>query len=542
MASATSSTLSIGLDIGNTNSFLSLNKLGSVEIIAAESGERAIPTTLAFNDKERLFGEAAVNQKLINPQNTIDNIISTFQQDSAKQHSVQFKGKTEKFSNNELITATIERLRLLATSYSGINCIDTVLTVPSQYTEQQREQYKALATSAGCNILQVLDESIAACIAYNFDTITTNKNVLVFDLGHSSLNLAVVRSNAGFLTQLAYYHNDKSGGKLFDEKLIQHFVAEFKRKNDGLDVSSNSRSMFRLSLAVDKLKHVLSSSTTGNIELDGFYEGIDYYSSLSRARFESMSIEIFKQLSQPIETILTQAKLLKSDISDVLLVGGASRVPRIADIIRQFFNNNTIIVKSTTVNADEAIAYGAAVQAGLKQQSKNVSPIQSINNLTSLTLSIETADNKLQPIIARGSVLPLSFDFTAIPSNKTSQLNLYEGESFANAKSKNNQLIAKIVTVGNQTVKVNVSITADGVITIKANAATVIIPTDKNRIALSLVSDLVSNSYKERVEAEEAAEKKKFEDEAKKSAAEEAAAAAAESKESAGHIEIDDLD
>ena len=366
---------------------------------------------MAFTDTERLIGDAAKNQVAMNPANTVfdaKRLIGRKFADSevtadAKhfpfkisdkagkpQIDVEFKGEQKSFTPEEISSMVLTKMRETAESYLGGTVNNAVVTVPAYFNDSQRQATKDAGLIAGLNVLRIINEPTAAAIAYGLDKKSQGeKNVLIFDLGGGTFDVSLLTIEEGIFEVKSTAGDTHLGGEDFDNRLVNHFVNEFKRKHKK-DLTSNSRALRRLRTACERAKRTLSSSAQTSIEIDSLYEGIDFYTSITRARFEELCQDLFRSTMEPVERVLRDAKVDKSSVHEIVLVGGSTRIPKIQKMVSDFFNGKD---PCKSINPDEAVAYGAAVQAAIlsgDQSSKSTNEILLLD-VTPLSVGIETA-------------------------------------------------------------------------------------------------------------------------------------------------------
>ena len=531
--------VAIGLDLGTTYSAVGVWKDGRVEIIANDQGNRTTPSYVAFNSTERLIGDAAKNQAAMNPYNTIYDakrligrkFKETVVQDDMKlwpfkvvadesdrpQIQVDYKDEPKKFYPEEISSMVITKMKEIAEDYLGTKVTDIVITVPAYFNDQQRQATKDAGAIAGLNVLRIINEPTAAAIAYGLDNKSSKeKNILVFDFGGGTFDVSILQIEDGMFEVKATGGNTHLGGEDIDNRLVKHFLDEFKRKHRK-DVGDNARAIKRLKNACERAKRTLSSSTATTIELDSLHEGVDFSSNLTRARLDELSADLYRQCIASVEKVLADAKMGKSDIDEVILVGGSTRIPKIQTMLSEFFNGKELC---KSVNPDEAVAYGAAVQAAVLTGSMD----EKIKDLLlldvcPLSIGIETAGNVMTPIIPRNSTIPTRKTqvFSTYSDNQPAvTIKVYEGER---AMTKDCHLLGTFDLTGIPPaprgvpqIEVSLDISVDGILNVNAvekgtgKSEKITIKNDSGRLSKDQIDDMLKEAekYKEEDEANKA--------------------------------------
>ncbi|XP_045815379.1 heat shock 70 kDa protein 18-like [Trifolium pratense] len=544
----TSKKFAIGIDLGTTYSCVAVCRNDKVEIIVNDQGNRTTPSYVAFTDSQRMIGDYAFNMAACNPTNTVfdakrligrkfsDTIVQSDMKlwpfkvigglDDKPMIVVNYNNEEKQFSAEEISSMVLAKMREIAEAYLGSIVKDVVITVPAYFNNSQREATRDAGVIAGLNVMRIINEPTAAAIAYGLDMNPFNhgcRHVFIFDLGGGTLDVSIVTFEKDDIKVKAHAGDTHLGGQDFDNTMVNHFVKEFSRRHK-IDISGDPRAMRRLKSACEKAKRILSSNTDTAIEIDCLKQGIDFYSQISRTKFEELNKNHFSKCMEIVEKCLIDSGVEKSRIDDVVLVGGSTRIVKLQELLRDIFEGKELCKR---INADEAVAYGAAVQASILSGEFN-EKVQDLKEVIPLSLGLETHGGIMKVLIPRNTTIPTSKEhiFTTHFNNQTNILiHVYEGER---QTTRDNNLLGKFVLeippapAGLPQIKISFQIDEDGILHVSTSEKfsgvnkKVKIISDKGRLSKEEIERMIKEAekykdddkrYRMKVEARNALEK-----------------------------------
>ncbi|XP_062002225.1 heat shock cognate 70 kDa protein-like [Rosa rugosa] len=454
----------IGIDLGTTYSCVAVWQNDHVEIIVNDQGNRTTPSYVAFNETERLVGDAAFNQVIKNPINSIfdaKRLIGRRFSDISVQNDMKLwpfkviegrddkpmivvthEGQERQFAAEEISSMVLAKMREIAEEFLDSTVKNAVITVPAYFSDSQRQATRNAGEFAGLKVMRIINEPTAAAIAYGLEKKAgwySKRNVMIFDLGGGTLDVSLLTISSGVFEVKSTAGDTHLGGEDFDNRMVNYCVEEFKRKHN-LDVSGNSRALRRLRNGCEKAKRRLSFTSSIEVQIDCLDQGIDFYITISRAKFEQLNMDFFNKCMEPVEKCIRDANMDISQIDDVVLAGGSSRIPKVQQLLQDVFQGKKLC---KSINPDEAIAYGAAVQAAILSGNGN-GKLQDFNllDVTPMSLGVETTDkHKMSFVIPRNTRIPVKKNATLVTMYDNQPevvFAIFEGES---ESTSNNNLL-----------------------------------------------------------------------------------------------------